>query len=76
MVEETIKNKMKRMIEESEDNNFIYEVYQSEINLLSTMAKLKNSLEIEKVRGEYQYKSKLAELGLFDDSLENEKDFE
>jgi hypothetical protein len=75
MIEETIRNKMKELIENSNENDkdFIFEIYQSEMKMNSEILRCKTDVEIQKLKSTFDYKSKIAELGLFDTDFEEKQ---
>ena len=70
MVENTIKEKVKNLIQNTENTEIIMEVYQSELQFLSMIEKHKLNLQIEKIRQETEVSKKSIEMGYIPESEE------
>ena len=70
MVENTIKEKVKNLIQNTEDKQIIMEIYQSELEFLSMIEKHKHELSVEKIRQETEVSKKSIEMGYIPESEE------
>ena len=70
MVENTIKEKVKNLIQNTENSEIILEIYRSELEFLSMIEKHKLNLQIEKIRQETEVSKKSIEMGYIPESEE------